>query len=322
MNQEIIIYLYSNFSKSCNEIKDKINFLSNHLKILSVNIDCKKIRNIILQSKKIKVEYVPCLLILNQNKLEVYENEQFLNATNNLYNVFTEQKRHNEEMIKKKQEQDIVEKLQQQQQQLQQQQLQQQQLQQQTLPNFENQKNLKNVTNLQDIQTNKNKIGKTKFKVDKNIHPFTEDNMILTVQRERPEKGIGHTDLAISSLPEIGLTNETRKSVSVKLPSYTQQDDEFEKDDFESNMYDEEEQYENKEDIFEIENKPTKKPVKIGKNKVEMFEDFTGLLDEDIDINQMRGAPTKNDEKTMKMNNVKKAAEQMMREREMVDKRN
>ena len=48
-----------------------------------------------------------------------------------------------------------------------------------------------------------------------------------------------------------------------------------------------------------------------------MLEDFTGLLDDSIDINEMRGAPPKRDDKTMKMDTVKKAAEQMMREREM-----
>ena len=64
MSKEILIYLYSNFSKSCAEFKTQINFLSNYLKIISVNIDSKKVRKIILNSKKIKVEYVPCLLIM------------------------------------------------------------------------------------------------------------------------------------------------------------------------------------------------------------------------------------------------------------------
>lgn len=314
MSKEILIYLYSNFSKACNDAKPKIAFLTNYLRILSVCIDSKKIRKMVMNSKKIKIEYVPCLLILNENgRMEVYENEQFSNAIDNLHKVFMEQKQQEEQMAKQKQEEQIMHQLQAQQQ------LQQSQ---QQIPQMYSEEQdfappptkAKNVTNLNAIQNAKNKIGKTKFKLDKSVHPFSDDNMIMTVQRDRPEKGVGHHSLAISSLPEIGL-DEKRKSPPVKMPSYTEQDEE--------EVQEEEVLYnpsEPDEDDYEEEVKPKKvpvKPVKIGKNKVEMLEDFTGLLDDSIDINEMRGAPPKRDEKTMKMDTVKKAAEQMMREREM-----
>lgn len=315
MSKEILIYLYSNFSKACNDAKPKIAFLTNYLRILSVCIDSKKIRRMVMNSKKIKIEYVPCLLILNENgRMEVYENEQFSNAIDNLHKVFMEQKQQEEQMAKQKQEEQIML-------QLQQQQLQQAQQTQQIPQMYSEEQDFvppptkaKNVTNLNAIQNSKNKIGKTKFKLDKSVHPFSDDNMIMTVQRDRPEKGVGHQSLAISSLPEIGL-DEKRKSPPVKMPSYTEQDDEEEvQEEFLYNTSEPEDDYE------EEEVKPKKapvKPVKIGKNKVEMLEDFTGLLDDSIDINEMRGAPPKRDEKTMKMDTVKKAAEQMMREREM-----
>jgi hypothetical protein len=321
MSKEILIYLYSNFSKACNDAKPKIAFLTNYLRILSVCIDSKEIRRMVMNSKKIKIEYVPCLLILNENgRMEVYENEQFSKAVDNLHKVFMEQKQQEEQMAKQKQEEQIMQQLQQQQSQLQQQAQLQQQQQSQVIPQMYSEEEdfvppptkAKNVTNLNAIQNAKNKIGKTKFKLDKNVHPFSDDNMLMTVQRDRPEKGIGHHSLAISSLPEIGL-DETRKSPPVKMPSYTDKDDEETE---EHVLYNPSEP----EDDYEEEIKPKKapvKPVKIGKNKVEMLEDFTGLLDDSIDINEMRGAPPKRDEKTMKMDTVKKAAEQMMREREM-----
>ena len=320
MSKEILVYLYSNFSKSCAEFKTQINFLNNYLKIISVNIDSKKVRKMILNSKKIKVEYVPCLLIINEEgRLEVYENEQFAKAINNLYNVFMEKKQKEEQMIQQEKERQIMEQLQQQ---IPTQQS--PQVPQYTPPvqsvqedEFEPSRKPMNVTNLNTLKNDKNKIGKTKFKLDKNIHPFSDDNMLMTVQRDRPEKGIGHSELAVSSLPEIGLTREVRKPTHVKLPSYTPEDEEVE------NTFEEGDEYEERqeEQDFEPEIKPKKSPVKIGKNKVEMFEDFTGLLDEDIDINEMRGAPSKKDDKTMKMDTVKKAAEQMMREREMSDRK-
>lgn len=326
MSKEILVYLYSNFSKSCAEFKTQINFLNNYLKIISVNIDCKKVRKMILNSKKIKVEYVPCLLIINEEgRLEVYENEQFSKAINNLYNVFMEKKQKEEQIAQQEKERQILEQLQ-------------QQIPTQTpqvpqyIPpvqsvqenEFESSRKPRNVTNLNSIKNDKNKIGKTKFKLDKNIHPFSDDNMLMTVQRDRPEKGIGHSDLAVSSLPEIGLTREVRKVSPVKLPSYTPEDEDTTENTFEvEDEYEErqEQEFEPEEQEFEPKVKPKKSPVKIGKNKVEMFEDFTGLLDETIDINEMRGAPSKKDDKTMKMDTVKKAAEQMMREREMTERK-
>lgn len=325
MSKEILVYLYSNFSKSCAEFKTQINFLNNYLKIISVNIDCKKVRKMILNSKKIKVEYVPCLLIINEEgRLEVYENEQFSKAINNLYNVFMEKKQKEEQIAQQEKERQILEQLQ-------------QQIPTQTpqvpqyIPpvqsvqenEFESSRKPRNVTNLNSIKNDKNKIGKTKFKLDKNIHPFSDDNMLMTVQRDRPEKGIGHSDLAVSSLPEIGLTREVRKVSPVKLPSYTPEDEDTEntfevEDEYEERQ---EQEFEPEDQEFEPKVKPKKSPVKIGKNKVEMFEDFTGLLDETIDINEMRGAPSKKDDKTMKMDTVKKAAEQMMREREMTERK-
>jgi hypothetical protein len=326
MSKEILVYLYSNFSKSCAEFKTQINFLNNYLKIISVNIDCKKVRNMILNSKKIKVEYVPCLLIINEEgRLEVYENEQFSKAINNLYNVFMEKKQKEEQIAQQEKERQILEQLQ-------------QQIPTQTpqvpqyIPpvqsvqedEFESSRKPRNVTNLNSIKNDKNKIGKTKFKLDKNIHPFSDDNMLMTVQRDRPEKGIGHSDLAVSSLPEIGLTREVRKVSPVKLPSYTPEDEDTTENTFEGeDEYEDrqEQEFEPEDQEFEPKVKPKKSPVKIGKNKVEMFEDFTGLLDETIDINEMRGAPSKKDDKTMKMDTVKKAAEQMMREREMTERK-
>lgn len=326
MSKEILVYLYSNFSKSCAEFKTQINFLNNYLKIISVNIDSKKVRKMILNSKKIKVEYVPCLLIINEEgRLEVYENEQFSKAINNLYNVFMEKKQKEEQMVQQEKERQILEQLQ----------LQQQQIPTQTpqVPQynppiqsvqedeFEPSRKPRNVTNLNSLKNEKNKIGKTKFKLDKNIHPFSDDNMLMTVQRDRPEKGIGHNDLAVSSLPEIGLTREVRKTTPVKLPSYTPEDEENTENTFEDE-YEERQEFEQEfEQEEEVKVKPKKSPVKIGKNKVEMFEDFTGLLDDSIDINEMRGAPSKKDDKTMKMDTVKKAAEQMMREREMTERK-
>lgn len=324
MSKEILVYLYSNFSKSCAEFKTQINFLNNYLKIISVNIDCKKVRKMILNSKKIKVEYVPCLLIINEEgRLEVYENEQFAKAINNLYNVFMEKKQKEEQMIQQEKERQIMEQLQQQ---IPTQQS--PQVPQYTPPvqedEFEPSRKPRNVTNLNTLKNDKNKIGKTKFKLDKNIHPFSDDNMLMTVQRDRPEKGIGHSDLAVSSLPEIGLTREVRKISPVKLPSYTPEDEDTTENTFEvEDEYEErqEQEFEPEEQEFEPKVKPKKSPVKIGKNKVEMFEDFTGLLDDSIDINEMRGAPSKKDDKTMKMDTVKKAAEQMMREREMTERK-
>lgn len=327
MSKEILVYLYSNFSKSCAEFKTQINFLNNYLKIISVNIDCKKVRKMILNSKKIKVEYVPCLLIINEEgRLEVYENEQFSKAINNLYNVFMEKKQKEEQMNQQEKERQIMEQLQQQ---IPTQQS--PQVPQYTPPvqsvqedEFEPSRKPRNVTNLNTLKNDKNKIGKTKFKLDKNIHPFSDDNMLMTVQRDRPEKGIGHSDLAVSSLPEIGLTREVRKISPVKLPSYTPEDEDTTENTFEvEDEYEErqEQEFEPEEQEFEPKVKPKKSPVKIGKNKVEMFEDFTGLLDDSIDINEMRGAPSKKDDKTMKMDTVKKAAEQMMREREMTERK-
>lgn len=327
MSKEILVYLYSNFSKSCAEFKTQINFLNNYLKIISVNIDCKKVRKMILNSKKIKVEYVPCLLIINEEgRLEVYENEQFSKAINNLYNVFMEKKQKEEQMNQQEKERQIMEQLQQQ---IPTQQS--PQVPQYTPPvqsvqedEFEPSRKPRNVTNLNTLKNDKNKIGKTKFKLDKNIHPFSDDNMLMTVQRDRPEKGIGHSDLAVSSLPEIGLTREVRKISPVKLPSYTPEDEDTTENTFEvEDEYEErqEQEFEPEEQEFETKVKPKKSPVKIGKNKVEMFEDFTGLLDDSIDINEMRGAPSKKDDKTMKMDTVKKAAEQMMREREMTERK-
>lgn len=78
-NKEIFrVLLFSNFSPKCKELKESLS--QEHLNLFKpICIDSEEIREIILNSENINIEYVPCLLEgYSDGTIAKYENEQLL----------------------------------------------------------------------------------------------------------------------------------------------------------------------------------------------------------------------------------------------------
>ena len=103
-NSSICIYLYSKFSNACknfNNILDNLDDeILNLISLRNICIDNEKVRKTIINSEKISVQNVPCIIHITDNgQINNYEGEacfQFLNDVVGNYNEM--QKRVEEEM--------------------------------------------------------------------------------------------------------------------------------------------------------------------------------------------------------------------------------
>jgi hypothetical protein len=365
--KETIIYIYSDFSPCCKQVQERVVELSQRLQFFILNIDNKRIRRMVLKCKRIRITRVPCLLIINPdiNKVELYEGDNFVQAFDTLYNTFVVQPKIQEQQMYVQQQMALQAQQQSQQQSPPQQFQQQTSNQQQSKPNKgtsplnlvidaadlvsnpsqNSSNNISNTSNgiIQKINQDmtddeqpkapsKRKLGRNTFINDASLMPFDDEGIVAGNKVERPLRGQGHQDMAQSSLPEIGMTQDyvvskkdlvaNREAISVDTKSAVEPDDEADE-----MMYDREialpgntvktKMGDNGLDIAK------KVPVKIGK-KTEMILDLSEAMDEtdtlftskeDINIDEMRGGPPKNDVKTQKMSAAKMAAEQMMKER-------
>jgi hypothetical protein len=335
-NNEYMVYLYSNVSNSCSQVKPLIEQLMNISKIpiKSLNVDTKQVKEIIKNSKQIKINYVPSLILISKlkNKVEVYEGKEFITTVNSLIEAFTEIQKN--ELYEKQ----ISEEL-----------------------NNSNQSNnnqnplmkSKNTvigkTSLLDILGEDNvidknksskKFGRTKLNMPNDVNPFSvsEDGRMLIGNIDQPIRGDGHDKMKKSSITEFGLVNddmEQKVRFNEELDENINYDiDEFDNDD--SNNFSEESRSVTnirkmvQETPLKANTEKTKKvPVKIGK-KVEMLEDLSSIFETPSEkpsenyglekfegnLDDLRGEPSRKDEKTALSSATKMAAEQMMRDRE------
>ena len=172
------------------------------------------------------------------------------------------------------------------------------------------------------------------------VNPFSvsEDGRRLIGNIDQPIRGDGHDKMKKSSITEFGLVNddmEQKVRFNEELDENINYDiDEFENDD--SNNFSEGSRIVTnirkmvQETPLKANTDKTKKvPVKIGK-KVEMLEDLSSIFETPSEkssenyglekfegnLDDLRGEPSRKDEKTALSSATKMAAEQMMRERE------
>ena len=330
-NNEYMVYLYSNVSNSCSQVKPLIEQLMNISKIpiKSLNVDTKQVKQIIKNSKQLKINYIPALILISKlkNKVEVYEGKDFISTVNSLIEAFTQI--HQNELHQKQ----ISE-----------------QLKNSNQTNNQNPlMNSKNTTigktSLSDVlgvdniidQNKSKKFGRTKLNMPNDVNPFSEDGRMLIGNLDQPIRGDGHDKMKKSSITEFGLVKD---DIEKKVR--------FDEDYNERMNYDiEESESDNEGDDFSDRNisnirqmvketplkpnpeKTKKVPVKIGK-KVEMLEDLSSIFETPSEkssenyglekfegnIEDLRGEPSRKDERTALSSATKTAAEQMMRERE------
>lgn len=344
--KETIIYIYSDFSPCCKQVQERVVEISNVLPLVILNIDNKRVRRMVLRCKRIRLTRVPCLLIINNpdHRVELYEGDNFLQAFDTLYNAFIVQPKIEQQQAMLAAQQAALAVQQQAEQQSQQHGVETIPQEMQYIPPSGKKATTSKKTPLSSIiettveeETPKapatKKLGRNKFINDASIMPFSEDGIIAGSSVERPNRGEGHTDMAQSSLPEIGLTQDytsSKKEVRANQepisvdnrppiePSEEEEDMVYDREiappsnNLKSRMSDEARQ-------------TTKKvPVKFN-GKMEMITDLSEALEEDnnlitskeeINIDEMRGGHPKNDIKTQKMSAAKMAAEQMMKERQ------
>ena len=326
-NNEYMVYLYSNVSNSCSQVKPLIEQLMNISKIpiKSLNVDTKQVKQIIKNSKQLKINYVPSLILISKlkNKVEVYEGKDFISTVNSLIQAFTQIQQN--ELYQKQ----IAEQL---------------QNSNQTNNNQNPLMNAKNTTigktSLSDvlgdnnvIDTNKSskKFGRTKLNMPNDVNPFSEDGRMLIGNLDQPIRGDGHDKMKKSSITEFGLVKD---DIEKKVRFNEELDENINYDIDENDEIDEfsDRNITNiRQMVQETPLKPnTKKvPVKIGK-KVEMLEDLSSIFETSSEkstenyglekfegnIDDLRGEPSRKDERTALSSATKSAAEQMMRERE------
>jgi hypothetical protein len=326
-NNEYMVYLYSNVSNSCSQVKPLIEQLMNISKIpiKSLNVDTKQVRQIIKNSKQIKINYIPALILISKlkNKVEVYEGKDFISTVNSLIQAFTQI--HQNELYQKQ----ISEQL---------------KNSNQTNNNQNPLMNSKNTTigktSLSDvlgdnnvIDTNKSskKFGRTKLNMPNDVNPFSEDGRMLIGNLDQPIRGVGHDKMKKSSITEFGLVKD---DIEKKVRFNEELDENINYDIEESDNIDDFSDRnitDIRQMVQETPLKPnTKKvPVKIGK-KVEMLEDLSAIFETpnekskenyglekfEGNIDDLRGEPSRKDEKTALSSATKTAAEQMLRERE------
>ena len=333
-NNEYMVYLYSNVSNSCSQVKPLIEQLMNISKIpiKSLNVDTKQVRQIIKNSKQIKINYIPALILISKlkNKVEVYEGKDFISTVNSLIQAFTQI--HQNELYQKQ----ISEQL---------------KNSNQTNNNQNPLMNSKNTTigktslsdvlgdnNVIDKNKSSKKFGRTKLNMPNDVNPFSEDGRMLIGNLDQPIRGDGHDKMKKSSITEFGLVNDDKEQkvrFNEELDENINYDiDEFDNDD--SNNFSEGSQSVTnirkmvQETPLKANTGTTKKvPVKIGK-KVEMLEDLSSIFETPSEkssenyglekfegnLDDLRGEPSRKDEKTALSSATKMAAEQMMRERE------
>lgn len=196
MDIKITTFLFSKYSNNCKAFIEMLSKIPNeykvNLKMTDVCIDNEKIRKNILNSKKIDIKMVPCILIVyNNGAIEKFEGSDAFNWLNEIIgNIIKSQETENQI----KQQQEIQNQLQQQISSQQQQLLEQQQL-------FEQQKLLEQEKENQKVvsipaKKQLNKKGKTSIddletESEDNIDEFEEDiqetsksKNALTVKKE------------------------------------------------------------------------------------------------------------------------------------------
>lgn len=318
--EEIFIVFTSKYSNSCKQIEQQLQFISPHFNTKIIDIDNPVIRKSIYNSTINTIRIVPSIMLFmpQKNTIKVYEGEKTID-------------------ILKQAVQMVTDKLQQQQlqQQLQQQQLQQQQLQQQLIQEqqkaqqemiqaqqlaqegyngsdedstlkqrktkTESFSSLESVLDENDMvnDSQSRKIGKKKIQKGVYVNPEfapTDENGMVSSLKPLPPKGAGHDKMARSTLPEFAAREEDNETDPPELG----------------------ERY-----------KP-KKNVSISSSK-------TVLIDEDFDIDDQSDKPsgmsmedivgpnagnvqTESKEMTEKSKAIKGRAEQLMKERNKIDK--
>lgn len=86
------ILFYSKYSKHCSDFIDKLRANKIDLPIQTLCVDNETVRNKILKSKNIKIDLVPCLLVIQNSSVNKYEDRDLASWIDNII----EQKEYNE----------------------------------------------------------------------------------------------------------------------------------------------------------------------------------------------------------------------------------
>ena len=114
------ILLYSKFSSACNSLKDLISSVSLPFELLSVCIDNKQVRTRILNAKDFSIQYVPCIIHIDEKSgvADQYEGEKSFELIQYIKSEQEEQQRlRQEEQRRLKEQEDEQQRLQQEEQQ-------------------------------------------------------------------------------------------------------------------------------------------------------------------------------------------------------------
>jgi hypothetical protein len=273
MSDEILLYLYSNQSSSCQQIQPAINAIAPFFNTKMINIDNPQVLQIIQNASRTKINSVPSALLIypTSNKVEQYEGNNLLTLIINGLSMVEKRKNKNTDDSRRVTSVDSE---------------------------------INDVKESDQPEPSKfSKVGK------RNIYPDVSSGAggrhLNTVGRDSvenlPVKGQGHENMGSSSLPGAPRGNENGRRITAMQPDYDASEDEF-----------------GRTQAREI---APKVPVKVGKT-TKMIEDLSdyaedenaGMSMDDILPRDANAGPSK--ESTKKVEVIKSASEQMMRERE------
>jgi hypothetical protein len=99
MNEEIICF-YSNYSEQSKKFRQLI---SKYIPMIRyIPLDNKQIRNKLVSSKTFNIEKVPCILVLSNENINVYEGKDAFNWANNIISTMEQEYKHEQQEIQKK----------------------------------------------------------------------------------------------------------------------------------------------------------------------------------------------------------------------------
>lgn len=200
MSDEILLYMYSDKSQSCQMIRPAINAIAPFFNTKMINIDNPEVLNIVKNASKTKINSVPSALLIypTSNKVEQYEGNNLLTLILNGLSMVEKRKNKNTDDSKR--------------------------LTSVSLELSDNEDN-----SIIEESKQHNKVGK------RNIYPDVSTSAggrhLNTLGRDSvenlPVKGEGHQQLASSSLPGAPRGIETSKNITAMQPDYDSPEDEF-----------------------------------------------------------------------------------------------